>query len=110
MSIGMMLSMMAQGMIKSFWIFAFTLILSLPLGIVVSFWTNVKKRGDSHDCESVHIDHERDTVDLTTDVYLFWKILCTEDADDTGVDEHRSNPWICVKLCRLFCGNLSWRN
>ena len=37
MSIGMMLSMMAQGMIKSFWIFAFTLILSLPLGIVVSF-------------------------------------------------------------------------
>ena len=37
MSIGMMLSMMAQVMIKSFWIFAFTLILSLPLGIVVSF-------------------------------------------------------------------------
>ena len=58
MSIGMMLSMMAQGMIKSFWIFAFTLILSLPLGIVVILWTNVKKRGDSHDCESVHIDHE----------------------------------------------------
>ena len=37
MSIEMMLGMMAEGMVRSFWIFAFTLLLSLPLGIVVSF-------------------------------------------------------------------------
>ena len=101
MSIGMMLSMMDLCIHTDSFAAAWNCCV---------LWTNVKKRGDSHDCESVHIDHERDTVDLTTDVYLFWKILCTEDADDTGVDEHRSNPWICVKLCRLFCGNLSWRN
>ena len=110
MSIGMMLSMMAQGMIKSFLDLCIHTDSFAAAWNCCVLWTNVKKRGDSHDCESVHIDHERDTVDLTTDVYLFWKILCTEDADDTGVDEHRSNPWICVKLCRLFCGNLSWRN
>ena len=37
MSIGMILGMMAEGMLKSFWIFAVTLLLSLPLGIIVAF-------------------------------------------------------------------------
>lgn len=37
MSIGMILGMMAEGMVKSFWIFAVTLLLSLPLGIIVAF-------------------------------------------------------------------------
>lgn len=37
MSISMMLNMLSEGMVKSLWIFAATLILSLPLGIVVSF-------------------------------------------------------------------------
>lgn len=37
MSIEMMLKMLAEGMVESAWIFAATLILSLPLGIIVAF-------------------------------------------------------------------------
>lgn len=37
MSIGMMLKMLAEGMGKSLWIFAATLILSLPFGVFVAF-------------------------------------------------------------------------
>lgn len=37
MSIDMMLKMLANGMMKSLWLFAATLVLSLPLGIIVAF-------------------------------------------------------------------------
>ena len=126
MATSVMLQKLGEGMVTSLWIFAATLIFSLPLGLLISFGRMSKNKIIST-IFKLYISVMRGTPLMLqllvvyfgpyylfgiriSKEYSFWTVLYFGCTDFPVLEEYGCGNWICTELCSIFCRNLSRGN
>ncbi len=110
MSLPQILSQLSGGMVRTVGIFFLTLIFSLPLGLVISFG-RMAKNPVLKNLFKIYISVMRGTpLMLQLMVFYFGPYYLFKMNIRRKLALYSHHPFLFLKLCGLFCGDLSFRH